>query len=382
MRIEKRKTLKKQEKTMSPREIHQAYKTARERYAELGIDTELALEQLNNYAVSLDATPGYEALSTDSLQHDDEALRNDFLQARRQLPGEIRLTLHAVACDDNRYDEWMEWSRKENVSLDLHVATGSSREVLTLSSANMTIRKHWVEQIGRFREKANELGENQKKPCIMTLEIDDRLGQPPLNLVVHRQMLEMSLSELLDKRYCWMRDCLIPPQTDTASTAFVASREQLMAYAQQYKVMLGLKADDSNFTLSAMTDTIASLSHEVPELMLSLPNPCSLPSRSTSQMQGDGDDLFRQILCSGRNYRTHYSLCYRPCPTGRVGAFVIGVRTVQKCMLRVLLEPIQRMQDYELNGFEYEKNLLLENCKSLPWASVYDEYCLRSNIVG
>ena len=49
-------------------------------------------------------------------------------------------------------------------------------------------------------------------------------------------------------------------------------------------------------------------------------------------------------------------------------------------MTRALLEPTAKISQMELEGKGFQVQALLEECKSLPWAAVYDEFCLRNNV--
>ena len=64
----------------------------------------------------------------------------------------------------------------------------------------------------------------------------------------------------------------------------------------------------------------------------------------------------------------------------RVGAYVTGSRAAQKSMLRALLEPKELISKYELEDRHFEVLALEEECKSLPWSAVYDEFCLRNDV--
>ena len=64
----------------------------------------------------------------------------------------------------------------------------------------------------------------------------------------------------------------------------------------------------------------------------------------------------------------------------RIGAYVIGSRAAQKCMLRALLEPIATLREYELTDRKFQRLALLEECKNLPWNAVYDMFCLMNNV--
>src|ERR1017187_9204104 len=98
---------------MSESNITKAYELAREKYAELGVDTEAALRKLATFPISLHCwqgddvggfeTPGAE-LSGGGIQatgnypgkaRSIDELRGDIEMALRMIPGKHRLTLHA-----------------------------------------------------------------------------------------------------------------------------------------------------------------------------------------------------------------------------------------------------------------------------------------------
>ena len=69
-------------------------------------------------------------------------------------------------------------------------------------------------------------------------------------------------------------------------------------------------------------------------------------------------------------------LDYFDASINRIGAYVIGTRAAQKCMLRALLEPIVTLRRYEAADQGFQRLALLEEAKSLPWNAVWDMFCL------
>ena len=59
---------------------------------------------------------------------------------------------------------------------------------------------------------------------------------------------------------------------------------------------------------------------------------------------------------------------------------MIGSRSAQKCMLKALLEPRDLIAKHELAGNTFQVLQLVEECKTLPWNAVYDEFCVRNNV--
>jgi len=63
-----------------------------------------------------------------------------------------------------------------------------------------------------------------------------------------------------------------------------------------------------------------------------------------------------------------------------VAAWVIGTRNMLKALLIALLEPVDELRKAEL-GMDYTRRLALqEELKSLPWAAVWDCYCVRQGV--
>ena len=76
----------------------------------------------------------------------------------------------------------------------------------------------------------------------------------------------------------------------------------------------------------------------------------------------------------------HYGLDFFDGSINRIGAYVIGSRAAQKCMLRALLEPKATISEAELKGQGYRVLALLEEQKAMPWQAVYDEFCVRNAV--
>ena len=91
-------------------------------------------------------------------------------------------------------------------------------------------------------------------------------------------------------------------------------------------------------------------------------------------------DLFSEIVRAGALDRVHYGLDFFDGSINRIGAYVIGSRSAQKCMTKALLEPRELIAKHELAGDTFSVLQLIEECKTLPWNAVYDEFCVRNNV--
>ena len=79
--------------------------------------------------------------------------------------------------------------------------------------------------------------------------------------------------------------------------------------------------------------------------------------------------------------RVHVGLDYFDASINRIGAYIIGVRATQKAFTQALLEPIKQLKAFEAAGQNFERLALLEEAKSLPWAAVYDYYCMKKGVI-
>ena len=90
------------------------------------------------------------------------------------------------------------------------------------------------------------------------------------------------------------------------------------------------------------------------------------------------DELFAIASSLVRNdlvNRTHIGLDYFDGSINRVAAWVIGVRSVQKSLLRAFLEPIDYLKQVELEGDYTSRLAILNELKTYPYGAVYDYFC-------
>ena len=91
-------------------------------------------------------------------------------------------------------------------------------------------------------------------------------------------------------------------------------------------------------------------------------------------------DLFKEIVRADALDRSHIGLDYFDASINRIGAYVIGTRATQKCLLQALLEPLEMLRNYEDKGRNFERLALIEEAKSLPFGAVYDYFNMISDV--
>ena len=139
-------------------------------------------------------------------------------------------------------------------------------------------------------------------------------------------------------------------------------------------------AESNQYNTESVADKVSAMLLFVPELMLHVSRPVRWDSDHVTIMDDPTQDLFSEIVRADALNRVHYGLDYFDGTLNRIGAYVIGSRAAQKCMLRALLEPTAKLRQYELADMKFQRLAMLEECKTLPWNAVYDMFCLRNNV--
>ena len=389
----------------------QAYALAKERYAAIGIDTEEVLEQLRNFHLSMhcwqaDDVKGFEvqagALSggiqstgnyPGAARNIDE-LRADILKAKSLIPGSHRLNLHEIYGDFqgkvvdrdevtvDHFRSWIDWGRENDTLLDFNSTSFSHPKSGNLSLANPDkgIRDFWIEHTRRCRDIADEIGKAQGDPCIMNIWVHDGCKDVSVNHYLYRSLLRDSLDKIFSEDKANMKDCIEGKVFGIGLESFtVGSHDFYTAYAAANGKIPTIDTGHYHPTESP-ADKVSALLCFVPELMLHVSRPVRWDSDHVTIMDDPTQELFSEIVRAGALGRVHYGLDFFDRAMNRIGAYVIGTRSAQKCMLRALLEPRELISRYELEDRHFEVLALMEEAKSLPWNAVYDEFCLRSNV--
>ena len=395
---------------MNEQNIKKAYELAVERYAAIGIDVEKVLEQLQGIQLSLhcwqaDDVTGFESTGelTGGIQttgnypgkaRNIDELCADILKAVSLIPGNHRLNLHEIYGDfggkfvdrdqvePEHFESWMQWAAENNMKLDFNSTSFSHPKSgdLTLSNPDEGIRNFWIEHTKHCRAIAEEMGKRQGDPCIMNLWVHDGSKDITVNRMKYRALLKDSLDQIFATEYKNMKDCIESKVFGIGLESYtVGSNDFYIGYAAQNQKIITLDTGHFHPTES-VADKVSSMLLYVPELMLHVSRPVRWDSDHVTIMNDDTLDLCKEIVRCDALDKVHVGLDYFDASINRIGAYVIGSRATQKCMLQALLEPLAQLRQYEANGQGFERLALLEECKSLPWNAVWDMFCLKNNV--
>ena len=392
--------------------IEKAYEIAKERYAAVGVDTESAIDALQKISLSLhcwqaddvrgfenpdgDLTGGIQATGNyPGRARTIDELRDDIKMATSLIPGSHRLNLHASYADfratgpvdrdeltPEHFESWMQWAAENGMKLDFNSTSFSHPKsgMLTLANPDEGIRKFWIEPTKRCRAIAEEMGRRQGDPSILNIWIHDGSKDQTVNRLKYRQLLKESLDEIFATEYANMKDCIEAKLFGIGAEYYtVGSYDFYLGYGAKNGKIVTL--DTGHFHLTeSIADKISSLLLFTPEIMLHVSRPIRWDSDHVTIMNDDTLDLAKEIIRCDALDRVHIGLDYFDASINRIGAYVIGSRATQKCLMQALLEPLAKLREYEAGERFFERLALLEEAKNLPWNAVWDMFCLRNDV--
>lgn len=390
--------------------INNAYSIAKERYASIGVDTDKAMDILQNISLSMhcwqaDDVTGFESAGalTGGIQttgnypgkaRNMEEVRMDILKAMSFIPGRHRLSLHEIYGDfggrfvdrnevePSHFESWMQWAAENGIKLDFNSTSFSHPKSgnLTLASPDKGIRDFWVEHTSRCRAIAEEMGRRQDDPCIMNLWIHDGSKDITVNRMMYRELLKDSLDRIFSKEYANMKDSIESKVFGIGLESYtVGSNDFYIGYGVSRQKLVTLDTGHFHPTES-VADKLSSLLLFVPEVLLHVSRPVRWDSDHVTIMNDETLDLCKEIVRCGALGRVHIGLDYFDASINRIGAYVIGSRATQKCLLQALLEPLPALRRYEAEEKGFERLALLEEAKSMPWNAVWDMFCMRNGV--
>ena len=390
--------------------IDNAYSIARERYASIGVDTDKAMDILQNISLSMhcwqaDDVTGFESAGalTGGIQttgnypgkaRNMEEVRMDILKAMSFIPGRHRLSLHEIygnfggrfidrnEVEPSHFESWMQWAAENGIKLDFNSTSFSHPKSgnLTLASPDKGIRDFWVEHTSRCRAIAEEMGRRQDDPCIMNLWIHDGSKDITVNRMMYRELLKDSLDRIFSKEYANMKDSIESKVFGIGLESYtVGSNDFYIGYGVSRQKLVTLDTGHFHPTES-VADKLSSLLLFVPEVLLHVSRPVRWDSDHVTIMNDETLDLCKEIVRCGALGRVHIGLDYFDASINRIGAYVIGSRATQKCLLQALLEPLPALRRYEAEEKGFERLALLEEAKSMPWNAVWDMFCMRNGV--
>lgn len=394
--------------------IKQSYQLAKERYAQLGVDTDKALKQLARIPISIhcwqgDDVGGFENAGQDlggglavtgnypGKARTASELRRDFEKALSVIPGSHRFNLHACyaemsgkkvdrdALSADQFKNWIAWAKAIKIGMDFNQTYFAHPKVVggfTLTSADAGIRKFWIEHGIRCREIGAAIGKALGKTCVTNLWIPDGMKDTPADRKGPRERLVESLDAVYKKKIDKKLnlDSVEPKLFGIGAESYTpGSSEFYIGYSVSRQILLTLDAGHFHPT-EGIADKISSVLNYVPEIVLHVSRGVRWDSDHVVTLTDELQAIAQEIVWGGYTNRVHIGLDYFDASINRIAAWVIGSRNMVKALLLALVTPIDKLKKLEAEGDYTSRLALMEDAKLLPAGAVWDYYCQKMNV--
>lgn len=382
------------------------YSEAKKQFAAFGIDTDEAIKTLKTLAISVHCWQGDDVLGfqnggalSGGIQttgnypgraRNFAELKQDIEEAFSLMPGKKRLNLHAIYALTEKpvpmdqltpkdFQAWMDWSKEKAVPLDFNPTFFSNpmvKDGLTLSSPDEKTRQFWVRHGKACRAIADAFGKAQGSPSLCNIWIPDGLKDVPADRLGPRLRLKKSLDEIYAIKYS-KNDILDAVESKTFGIGVESYTVGSAEFYQNYAALHGVYCllDNGHFhPTENVADKIPSLLAFYDKVALHLTRSVRWDSDHVVLVDDTMREICDEIVRCKATDRVIMGLDYFDASINRIAAWVVGERSVEKCLLNALLTPWDKLKAYQDKGDFTHEIALRESAKDLPFGEVWGEY--------
>lgn len=392
-----------------------AYELARARYAQIGVDTDAAIEKLKTIPVSLHCWQGDDVTGFD---HDGpltggiqttgnypgkaktpKQLMADMDKAMSLCPGKKKLNLHACYAifepgefvdrdkiEPKHFKKWVDFAKERGMGIDFNPTFFShpmAKNGLTLTSPEEDVRKFWVEHGKACIRISEYFAKETGIPCVMNIWIGDGYKDIPADRMGprmrYKQSIEEILSEPFDKNL--VKPCVESKVFGIGVEAYTAgSAEFTLSFAAMHDGCLPLMDNGHYHPTEVVSDKIPALLCFFPEIALHITRGIRWDSDHVLTFDDETREMAKEIVRCDALDRVYMALDYFDASINRVAAWTVGFRSWQKALLSALCTPNAALKALQDENRLTELFVMHEELKTLPFGAVWDEYCERCGI--
>lgn len=386
--------------------IQTRYEEAKQLYAQIGVDTDKALEHLKEIPISMhcwqgDDVAGFEGTGdlTGGIQatgdypgkaRSPEELMADMDEALRLIPGKHKINLHASYAifdgekvdrdklEPKHFEKWVEYAKERGLGIDFNPTCFSHplAAQATLSSEKEEIRSFWIRHCQaciRISEYfANELG----IPCVMNIWIPDGYKDIPADRMSPRARLKDSLDQIIQIPYDKSK-VYIAVESKVFGIGLesytVGSHEFYMNYAARNNLLCLL--DNGHYHPTEMvSDKISSMLTFYDKLALHVTRSVRWDSDHVVRFDDETKEIAKEIIMNGAD-KVLIALDFFDASINRIAAWVIGMRNMQKALLCALLTPNEKLAKLQNERKLTQVFALQEEYKTYPMGDIWNYFC-------
>lgn len=393
------------------------YNEVKEKYAALGVDTELAMERLMKAPVSLhcwqgDDVRGFDTDPTKPLTggiqttgnypgraRTPEELMADLDMVLKLCPGMKKLNLHAnyaIFDDENggwvdrdklepkHFKKWVDFCKERGLGCDFNPTFFSHPKCdpLTLSSPTEETRRFWIDHGKACIRISQYLAEELGQPCVMNIWTGDGFKDIPADRMGPRMRYKESIDAILSVPFDFnkVKPCVESKVFGIGVEAYtVGSAEFSLSYAAANPGKCIPLMDNGHYhPTEVVSDKIPALLVFFPEIALHITRPVRWDSDHVVLFDDETREMAKEIVrCGGLEGSVKMALDYFDASVNRVAAWTLGFRNWQKALLNALLTPSDSLKADQDAGNLTAVLVRQDELKTMPFGDVWDEYCRR-----
>ena len=395
--------------------VKERYLSAKEMYASAGVDTDRAISALQNFSISMHCWQGDDVKGFDQdgplsggiqttgnypgRARNPEELMADIDQVFKLLPGKHKINLHASyaifedgewadrdAIEPKHFKKWVDFAKERGLGLDFNPTFFSHAKADngTLSSNDEEVRQFWIRHGQACIRISQYFAEETGQPCVMNIWIPDGLKDIPADRLGPRKRFADSLDQILaipyDKEKVYV--CLESKVFGIGLESYtVGSSEFCLNYAAR-KGILSLMDTGHYHPTEVVSDKISSLLLFNEKLALHVSRPVRWDSDHVVLFDDETKEIAKEIVRNDAMDRVFLAMDYFDASINRIGAWVVGMRNMQKALLFALLQPYEKLKQLQDAGDFTRLQMLQEELKLYPVGDVWNYFCELNGVPG
>lgn len=390
------------------------YEAAKEMYAEIGVNTDEAMEVLKKIPVSMHCWQGDDVVGFDQdgpltggiqttgnypgKARTPEELMADIDEVLKLVPGTKKINVHACyaifgdgeradrdALEPKHFAKWVEFAKERGMGLDFNPTFFSHPKAseYTLTSPDEEIRQFWIRHGQACVRISEYFAEETGIPCVMNVWIPDGFKDIPADRLGPRMRYKDSLDQILSIDYDRSKVyvCVESKVFGIGLEAYTAgSAEFAQNYVAKTPGTIPLMDNGHYHPTEMVSDKISSMLLFNEKVALHVTRPMRWDSDHVVLLDDETKEIAKEIVRNDAIDRVFIALDYFDASINRISAWTVGMRNMQKALLSALLTPNAKLKELQDQCRFTELMMMQEEIKTYPLGAVWDYYCEQEGV--